>query len=77
MDDTTAPTCSEEGCETVRTDEPDYSPVQAITGAPLGWYANDEEGEICPKHIARLMASGNRMPYRYALPGGDIGTVYP
>jgi len=65
-------TCSEHGCTTNRTDEPDYSPIQAMTGQPLGWYSGDD-GEFCPKHIAGLMALGNRQPYRYFEPGGTIG----
>lgn len=26
----------------------DYSPIQALTGQPLGWYSG-EDGEVCPE----------------------------
>ena len=38
-------TCS--SCNIERSAEPDYSPIQAITGQPFGWYSGDD-GEMCP-----------------------------
>lgn len=52
-------------CGKPRTpDVPSYTPIQAMTGQPLGWYSGDD-GEICPKDIAELMGVGNRITYRY------------
>lgn len=46
-------------CGKVRTNEPDYTPIQAIMGNPLGWYSG-KDGELCPPHIAYLMNMANR-----------------
>lgn len=62
--------CSEPGCGTRRTLEPDYSPIQPIMGGALGWYSGD--GEFCPKHIAKLMALSNRTSYAYFLADGQM-----
>lgn len=51
------PTCSD--CGKTRTNEPDYTFIQPITGQPLGWYSGDD-GEFCPDDIAKLMNMGNR-----------------
>lgn len=56
----TVPTCSL--CGRKRTiadpahpmDAYDYSPMQAITGQPLGWYSGDD-GEICPEDMTKMM----------------------
>jgi hypothetical protein len=32
----------------------DYNPIQAITGAALGWYSGDD-GELCPECMAKSM----------------------
>lgn len=45
-------------CGKKRTIEPDYTPMQPMTGKPLGWYSGDD-GEICPHDIAELMNLGN------------------
>lgn len=49
--------CAE--CARVRavTDE-DYSPLQVVTGQPLGWYSGDD-GEICGDCMSALMRRGN------------------
>jgi hypothetical protein len=70
--DATATKCEMADCTTVRTDEPDYSPVQAFVGQQIGWYSGDD-GEICPKHLAEALARSNRVPYTYYEPGGTIG----
>lgn len=67
--------CVEDGCEVVRTDEPEYSFLQPALGKPLGWYSGDD-GEFCPRHIAGMLALGNRQPYRYYEPGGTIGVAH-
>lgn len=50
-------TCSE--CGKTRTTEPDYTPIQAIMGQPLGWYSGSD-GELCPEDMVKLMEMGNR-----------------
>lgn len=70
----TGAACSQPGCETHRTTEPEYSAIQAMTGQPLGWYSGDD-GEFCPKHIAELMAMGNRRAYNYFNADGTIGAT--
>jgi hypothetical protein len=54
------PVCSI--CRRERTltgmDAYDYSPVQAITGAPLGWYSADD-GEICPEDMTQMLRRAN------------------
>lgn len=52
------PTCSDCGRERTLADVNDYSPLQAITGAPLGWYSGDD-GEFCSECITRLMGRAN------------------
>jgi hypothetical protein len=64
--------CSQ--CGVTRTDEPDYSAIQPMTGQPLGWYSGDD-GEICPKDIAELMATSNLRTYAYHLPGGGVAST--
>ena len=56
----TAPTCSV--CRRERAaldpahsmDSYDYSPVQVITGQPLGWYSGDD-GEVCPECMTQMI----------------------
>lgn len=31
-----------------------YSPLQVVTGAPLGWYSGDD-GEVCPQCMTNLL----------------------
>ena len=60
MNDFQLPTCSI--CRRTRTlgdgehpmDAYDYSPMQVITGQPLGWYSGDD-GEVCPEDMAKTM----------------------
>lgn len=35
-------------------DSYDYSPMQAITGQPLGWYSGDD-GQMCPECMGEVM----------------------
>jgi hypothetical protein len=54
------PTCSI--CKRQRTlgegdhpmDSYDYSPMQVVTGKPLGWYSG-EDGEVCPEDMTKMM----------------------
>lgn len=32
----------------------DYSPMQAITGQPLGWYSGSD-GQMCPECLTTMM----------------------
>lgn len=32
----------------------DYTPMQVMTGQPLGWYSGDD-GEVCPEDMAKTM----------------------
>lgn len=32
----------------------DYSPMQVITGQPLGWYSGDD-GEVCPECMTKFI----------------------
>lgn len=32
----------------------DYTPMQAITGQPMGWYSGDD-GELCPECMTKTM----------------------
>lgn len=45
-------------CKRERTiegmDAYDYSPIQVITGQPLGWYKG-EDGELCPECMTKLL----------------------
>jgi hypothetical protein len=36
-------------------DSYDYSPLQVITGKPLGWYSGDD-GEVCPEDMTKMLA---------------------
>lgn len=55
-----AQTCS--ACQRKRTlgnpehhmDAYDYSPMQLMTGQPLGWYSGDD-GEMCPECMTNMM----------------------
>lgn len=33
----------------------DYTPMQVITGQPVGWYSGDD-GEVCPEDMAKMLA---------------------
>lgn len=46
-------TCDECGRERTPND-PDYHPLQVVTGAPLGWYSA-EDGEVCPEDMTRMI----------------------
>lgn len=50
------PRCSM--CQRERTvdgmDAYDYSPVQVITGKPVGWYSGDD-GEVCPECMTKML----------------------
>lgn len=48
------PVCSL--CRRERTvfDAYDYSPLQVITGQPVGWYSGDD-GEVCPECMAKTL----------------------
>jgi hypothetical protein len=35
-------------------DSYDYSPLQVVTGKPLGWYSG-EDGEICPEDMTKML----------------------
>jgi hypothetical protein len=35
-------------------DSYDYSPLQVLTGKPLGWYSGDD-GELCPEDMTKTM----------------------
>jgi hypothetical protein len=35
-------------------DSYDYSPIQVVTGKPLGWYSGDD-GEVCPEDMAKMI----------------------
>lgn len=47
-------TCQQ--CGRARTDDDwdDYSPMQVVFGAPLGWYSGDD-GEICGECMTKLV----------------------
>ena len=47
-------------CGKVRTNEPDYDIIQPIMGHPLGWYYRENDADLCPDDIAKLMNKGNR-----------------
>ncbi len=47
-----------EMCGKTRTDEPDYHPMQVLTGQPFGWYSGND-GELCPDDFTRLYELGN------------------
>jgi hypothetical protein len=54
------PTCSV--CKRERTlghgehkmDAYDYSPMQVLSGQPVGWYSG-EDGELCPEDMHKLL----------------------
>lgn len=50
------PTCSV--CQRERgltgMDAYDYTPLQVITGQPLGWYSGDD-GEVCPEDMTKML----------------------
>ena len=37
----------------------DYSPMQVLFGAPLGWYSGDD-GELCGGCMSALIGKANR-----------------
>lgn len=43
-------------CKRERTvyDAYDYSPLQVVTGQPVGWYSGDD-GEVCPQCMAKTL----------------------
>jgi len=47
--------CGVCGRERTLEDAYDYSPLQVITGQPIGWYSADD-GEICPEDMTKMMA---------------------
>lgn len=46
--------CGVCGRERTLADVNDYTPLQAIMGAPLGWYSGDD-GELCPEDMTKIM----------------------
>ena len=52
-------TCS--SCNVERSTEPDYSPIQAITGQPFGWYSGDD-GETISLHRESITAGRRIWP---------------
>ena len=52
------PKCSDCGRERTIQDAYDYSPLQVVTGQPLGWYSGSD-GEICPEDMAKMMGQAN------------------
>lgn len=53
-------------CGKTRTTEPDYTPIQPMTGQPLGWYSGEKDGELCPECITELMNLANRTDHYMA-----------
>lgn len=50
--------CSRErtmGTSEYPMDSYDYSPLQVVTGQPLGWYSADD-GEVCPECMTEMIA---------------------
>lgn len=47
--------CSSCGRERTLMDVNDYNPLQAIMGAPLGWYSGDD-GEVCPECMTKMLS---------------------
>ena len=41
-----------------REDINDYTPIQLVTGAPLGWYSGDD-GEICGSCLLDMIVRAN------------------
>lgn len=60
MNETTPPICSlckrerTMGTPEHRMDAYDYSPLQVITGQPMGWYSGDD-GQICPECMTETL----------------------
>lgn len=52
-------TCDECGRERDLSDVNDYSPLQVLTGSPVGWYSGSD-GEMCGACMANLIARANR-----------------
>lgn len=50
------PTCGQCGRERTLQDAYDYSPLQVVTGQPLGWYSADD-GEFCPECMTTMLRS--------------------
>lgn len=47
-----------DSCGRERTaDDRDYSPLQVVTGAALGWYS-DDDGELCPECLTGMLRGG-------------------
>ena len=46
--------CSSCGRERTIEDVNDYTPMQVVMGAPLGWYSGSD-GEMCPEDVERVM----------------------
>lgn len=46
--------CSMCGRERTLADVNPYSPLQVLTGAPLGWYSGDD-GEMCPECMEKTI----------------------
>lgn len=46
--------CSLCGRERTLEDVNDYTPMQVIMGAPLGWYGGSD-GETCPEDMEKMM----------------------
>lgn len=55
------PTCGMCGRERTLTgqDVNAYTPLQAITGAPFGWYSADD-GEVCPEDMEKTIRGVSR-----------------
>ena len=53
----TVPTCNSCSRERTLADAYDYNPIQALTGAPLGWYSGDD-GEVCPECMTKMLRGG-------------------
>jgi hypothetical protein len=50
----TSTVCGSCGRERGISDDYEYSPLQLVTGRPLGWYSNDD-GEFCGECLAAMM----------------------
>jgi hypothetical protein len=50
--------CDECGRER-KSDEPDYNPIQLLTGQAPGWYSGDD-GELCGECMTTLFARANQ-----------------
>lgn len=56
MSKTTIPKCIICGRErtVMGMDAYDYSPMQVITGQPVGWYTGDD-GQMCPEDMTKIL----------------------